>query len=170
MMSDLTRLAGDMGTYIYLTVKIVCAVYILYRLWFFLFRRKAEGLWDRLYRWARMIRIMMWRWHKRRMASKAEREKRLTVRNQKKKKEAAAVAPSTHCEVIGKTKSVYIRIPRKQKNQSEASRCPNLISSARTMIFQPMMWMTFWSLWMKRICRNLWNRACPMPIQTSPRP
>ena len=29
MMSDLTRLAGDMGTYIYLTVKIVCAVYIL---------------------------------------------------------------------------------------------------------------------------------------------
>ena len=70
-----------MMTKIYLTVNIICAVYILYRLWFFLFRRKAEGLWDRLYRWARIIRIMMWRWHEIRMVAKAERRKRRTVRN-----------------------------------------------------------------------------------------
>ncbi len=104
-----------MMTQIYLTVNIICAVYILYRLWLFLFRRKAEGLWDRLYRWARMIRIMMWRWHKRRMAANAERERRRNVRNQKKKKDAEAVAPSTHCEVIGKTKSVYIPDSKKAK-------------------------------------------------------
>ena len=113
-----------MMTKIYLTVKIVCALYILYRLWFFLFRRKAEGLWDRLYRWARIIRIMMWRWHKIRMVAKAERRKRRTVRNQKKKKEAAAVAPSTYCEVIGKTKSVYIPDPKKAKEPVRSEPLP----------------------------------------------
>ena len=115
MMSDLTRLAGDMGTYVYLTVNIVCAVYILYRLWIFLFRRKANGHWDTLYHLARIIRIKIWRLHKRRMAAKAEREKRRNVRNPKKKKEAPVIAPSTHCEVIGKTKSVYIPDPKKAK-------------------------------------------------------
>ncbi len=123
-MSDLTRLAGDMGTYVYLTVKIVCAVYILNRLWLLLFRRKAEGLWDRLYRWARIIRIIMWRWHKIRMVAKAERRKRRTIRNQKKKKEAAAVAPSTYCEVIGKTKSVYIPDPKKVKEPVRSEPLP----------------------------------------------
>lgn len=113
-----------MGTYVYLTVNIVCAVYILYRLWIFLFHRKAEGLWDRLYRWARIIRIMMWRWHKRRMAVHIEREKHRTVRNQKKKKEAAVVASSTHCEVIGKTKSVYIPDPKKAKEPVRSEPLP----------------------------------------------
>ena len=113
-----------MMTKIYLTVKIICAVFILNRLWFFLFRRKADGLWDRLYRWARIIRIMMWRWHKRRMAAHIEREKRRTVRNQKKKKEAAAVSPSTHCEVIGKTKSVYIPDPKKAKEPVRSEPLP----------------------------------------------
>ncbi len=123
MMSYLTRLAGDMGTYVYLTVKIVCAVYILTRLWLFLFRRKADGLWDRLYRLARIIRIKIWRLHKKRMAAKAEREKRRTVSNQKKK-EAPAIAPSTHCEVIGKTKSVYIPDPKKAKEPVRSEPMP----------------------------------------------
>ena len=112
-----------MMTKIYLTVNIICAVYILYRLWHFLFRRKAEGLWDRLYRWARIIRIMMWRWHKRRMAANVEREKRRNVRNPKKK-EAPVIAPSTHCEVIGKTKSVYIPDPKKAKEPVRSEPLP----------------------------------------------
>lgn len=115
---------NDMMPKIYLTVSIICAVYILYRLWLFLFRRKAEGLWDWLYRWARIIRIMMWRWHKRRMVAQTERERRRTIRNQKKKKEAAAVAPSTHCEVIGKTKSVYIPDPKKAKEPVRSEPLP----------------------------------------------
>ena len=111
-------------TKIYLTVNIICAVYILYRLWLFLFRRKAEGIWDWLYLRARIIRIMIWRWHKIRMIAKAQREKRCTVRNQKKKKEAAVVAPSTHCEVIGKTKSVYIPDPKKAKEPVRSEPLP----------------------------------------------
>lgn len=113
-----------MMTKIYLTVNIVCAVYILYRLWHFLFRRKADGLWDRLYRWARIIRIMMWRWHKRRMATQTERERCRNVRNPKKEKEAAVVAPSTHYEVIGKTKSVYIPDPKKAKEPVRSEPLP----------------------------------------------
>ena len=124
MMSDLTRLAGDMGTYVYLTVNIVCAVYILYRLWIFLFRRKANGHWDTLYHLARITRIKIWRLHKRRMAAKAEREKRRNVRNPKKKKEAPVIAPSTHCEVIGKTKSVYIPDPKKAKEPVRSEPMP----------------------------------------------
>lgn len=112
-----------MGTYVYLTVNIICAVYILYRLWLFLFRRKADGLWDRLYRWARIIRIMMRRWHKRRMVAHVEREKRRNVRNPKKK-EAPVIAPSTHCEVIGKTKSVYIPDPKKAKEPVRSEPLP----------------------------------------------
>ena len=116
-------MANDMMTKIYLTVNIVCAVYILYRLWLFLFRRKADGLWDRLYRLARIIRIKIWRLHKKRMAAKAEREKRRTVSNQKKK-EAPAIAQSTHCEVIGKTKSVYIPDPKKAKEPVRSEPLP----------------------------------------------
>ena len=78
---------------IYLTVSIICAVYILYRLWLFLFRRKAEGLWDWLYRWARIIRIMMWRWHKRRMVAQTERERRRTIRNQRRKRKQRLLPP-----------------------------------------------------------------------------
>ncbi len=113
-----------MGTYVYLTVNIICAVYILYRIWLFLFRRKAEGLWDRLYRWARIIRIMMWRWHKRRMAANAERERRRNVRNPKKEKEAQTIVSTTHCEVIGKTKSVYIPDPMKAKEPIRSEPLP----------------------------------------------
>jgi len=101
-----------MGTYVYLTVKAICAVYILYRFWLFLFSRKAHGLWDRLYCWARIIRIKMWHRHKKRMSARAEREKYRKVRSNKKK-ETPAVAPAKHCEVIGKTKSVYIPDPKK---------------------------------------------------------
>ncbi len=111
-----------MMTKIYLTVNIVCAVYILYRLWLFLFRLKAEGLWDRLYRWACIIRIMIWRWHKRRMTAKAERRKRRTIRNQKK--EAPVIVSTTHCEVIGKTKSVYIPDPKKAKEPVRSESLP----------------------------------------------
>ena len=101
-----------MGTYVYLTVKVICVVYILYRFWLFMFSRKADGLWDRLYRWARIIRIKMWRRYKKRMSARAEREKRRKVRS-KKKKGTPAVAPAKHCEVIGKTKSVYIPDPKR---------------------------------------------------------
>lgn len=58
------------------------------------------------------------------MVAKAEWRKRRTVRNQKKKKEAAAVAPSTYCEVIGKTKSVYIPDPKKAKEPVRSEPLP----------------------------------------------
>ena len=114
-----------MVTYVYLTVNIVCAVYILYRLWIFLFRRKAGDFWDTLYHLARIIRIKMWRLHERRMAAKAERERRRNVRNPKKDKEAQTIVSTTHCEVIGKTKSVYIPDPNKAKEPVRSEPMPD---------------------------------------------
>lgn len=101
-----------MGTYVYLTVKVICAVYILYRFRLFLFSRKADGLWDKLYCWARIIRIKMWHRHKKRMYASAEREKHRKICSNRKK-DTHAVAPARHCEVIGKTKSVYIPDPKR---------------------------------------------------------
>ena len=34
---------------IYLAVRIICVLYLFYDLWIFLFRRRINGLWDRLY-------------------------------------------------------------------------------------------------------------------------
>ena len=51
-----------MMTKIYLAVTVDATFHLLYELWVFLYRRKIEGLWDKLYRWAREIRIILQRW------------------------------------------------------------------------------------------------------------
>lgn len=40
---------------IYFVVKVLCALFIFYHLWVFLFCRKIYGLWDKLHNWARKI-------------------------------------------------------------------------------------------------------------------
>lgn len=112
-----------MGTYVYLTVKVICAVYILYRFRLFMFSRKVNDLRDRFYRWARIIRIKMWHRHKKRISARAEREKRRKIRSNKKK-ETPAVAPARHCEVIGKTRSVYIPDPKKAREPVKSEPLP----------------------------------------------
>lgn len=111
-----------MMTKIYLTVNIVCAVYILYRLWLFLFRHKANGLWDKLHRLARIVRVIIRRWRKKMRVAGLEREKHHNLRN--RKKENKPTASGTNVEVIGKTRSVYIPDSKKAKEPVRSEPLP----------------------------------------------
>ena len=64
---------------IYFAVKVVCALVVFYRLWVFLFCRKIYGLWDKLHNWARIARVGLWKYRKKRMAEKAKRERRKKI-------------------------------------------------------------------------------------------
>ena len=64
---------------IYFVVKVLCALFIFYHLWVFLFCRKIYGLWDKLHNWARIARVRLWKYRKKRMADKAKRERRKKI-------------------------------------------------------------------------------------------
>ena len=64
---------------IYFAVKVVCALVVFYRLWVFLFCRKMYGLWDKLHNWARIARVGLWKYRKKRMEDKAKRERRKKI-------------------------------------------------------------------------------------------
>ena len=64
---------------IYFAVKVLCALFIFYHLWVFLFCRKIYGLWDKLHNWARITRVRLWNYRKKRMAEKAKRERRKKI-------------------------------------------------------------------------------------------
>ena len=64
---------------IYFAVKVLCALFIFYHLWVFLFCRKIYGLWDKLHNWARITRVRLWKYRKKRMAEKAKRERRKKI-------------------------------------------------------------------------------------------
>lgn len=64
---------------IYFAVKVLCALFIFYHLWVFLFCRKIYGLWDKLHNWARIARVRLWKYRKKRMADKAKRERRKKI-------------------------------------------------------------------------------------------
>lgn len=118
---------------IYLAVRIVVAIYLFYRLWAFLFCREIYGVWDKLYRLARVARIRLWSYKKKRMADK----KRYTRRKVRLNKGATAKpkmeletrpesgqkddvksssAKEDRNEVIGKSKFVYIEDPEISRN------------------------------------------------------
>jgi hypothetical protein len=63
----------------YFAVKVLCALVVFYRLWVFLFYRKIYGLWDKLHNWARMARVRLWKYRKKRMAEKAKCERRKKI-------------------------------------------------------------------------------------------
>ena len=64
---------------IYFAVKVICALVVFYRLWIFLFCRKIYGLWDKLHNWARIARVGLWKYRKKRMEDKAKRERRKKI-------------------------------------------------------------------------------------------
>lgn len=113
-----------MMTKIYLAVKVYATFHLLYELWVFLFRRKMYGLWDKLYRWARVIRIILRRWDKKLEAARLERRKRHEMREKRRKKEKTASHSVADCEVIGKTKSVYIPDPKKAREPVRSEPLP----------------------------------------------
>lgn len=113
-----------MMTKIYLAVKVYVTFHLLYELWGFLFRRKMYGLWDKLYRWARVIRIILQRWDKKLEAARLERRKRHEMREKRRKKEKTVPHSVVDCEVIGKTKSVYIPDPKKAREPVRSESLP----------------------------------------------
>lgn len=64
---------------IYFAVKVVCTLFVFYHLWVFLFCRKIYGLWDKLHNWARIARVRLWKYRKKRIAEKAKRERRKKI-------------------------------------------------------------------------------------------
>ena len=66
-------------TILYLSVKAVSATYILYKVWNMIFSRRMYDFWNMLYNWARIARIRLWKYRKKRMAEKARRARRKAI-------------------------------------------------------------------------------------------
>jgi hypothetical protein len=68
-----------METILYISVKTVSVVFILYKVWNMIFSKRMENLWDMLHNWARIARIRLWKYRKKRMAEKARRARRKAI-------------------------------------------------------------------------------------------
>lgn len=123
-----------MESKIYFTVKVLCAVFIFYKLWIFIFSRQVYEAWEKVYRMMRIARIKLW---KRRKEYRIYREKKVEKAREKKRrkkkvtetkvaqeppKTVAQSSPADDNDVIGKTKIVYLEDPevaRKKPTRSE---------------------------------------------------
>ena len=47
---------------IYFAVKVLCAIFILYRLWIFIFSQQMYDAWEKVYRMMRIARIKLWKY------------------------------------------------------------------------------------------------------------
>lgn len=116
---------------IYFIVKVLCAVFMLYQLWIFIFSRKMYDGWDKVYRMMRIARIKLWRYRKEcrkkkaKNAHKRERRKKTSVATkagQEISETMTGTSPAADDDVIGKTKIVYLEDPevaRKTPTRSE---------------------------------------------------
>lgn len=68
-----------METILYISVKTVSVVFILYKVWNMIFCKRMENFWDMLHNWARIARIRLWKYRKKRMAKKARRARRKAI-------------------------------------------------------------------------------------------
>ena len=68
-----------METILYLSVKTVSVTFILYKVWNMIFSKRMENFWDTLHNWARIARIRLWKYRKKRMAEKARRARRKAI-------------------------------------------------------------------------------------------
>ena len=68
-----------METILYISVKTVSVVFILYKVWNMIFSKRMENFWDMLHNWARIARIRLWKYRKKRMAEKARRARRKAI-------------------------------------------------------------------------------------------
>lgn len=120
-----------MESKVYFTVKALCAVFMLYQLWIFIFSRKMYDGWDKVYRMMRIARIKLWKYRKECRKKKAKN----TRKKERRKKSSVATkvgqgisgtmtgsSPVADNDVIGKTKIVYLEDPevaRKTPTRSE---------------------------------------------------
>ena len=68
-----------METILYISVKTVSVVFILYKVWNMIFSKRMENFWDMLHNWARIARIRLWKYRKKRMAKKERRARRKAI-------------------------------------------------------------------------------------------
>lgn len=68
-----------METILYISVKTVSVVFILYKVWNMIFSKRMENFWDMLHNLARIARIRLWKYRKKRMAEKARRARRKAI-------------------------------------------------------------------------------------------
>ena len=68
-----------METILYLSVKTVSVTFILYKVWNMIFSKRMKNFWDTLHNWARIARIRLWKYRKKRMAEKARRARRKAI-------------------------------------------------------------------------------------------
>lgn len=66
-------------TILYLSVKTVSVTFILYKVWNMIFSKRMDNFWDMLHNWARIARIRLWKYRKKRMAEKARRARRKAI-------------------------------------------------------------------------------------------
>lgn len=120
-----------MESKIYFTVKALCAVFMLYQLWIFIFSRKMYEGWNKVYRMMRIARIKLWKYRKECRKKKAKN----AYRKERRKKSSVvpkvgqeiygtmtASSPADDNDVIGKSKIVYLEDPevaRKTPTRSE---------------------------------------------------
>lgn len=68
-----------METILYLSIKTVSVVFILYKVWNMIFSKRMANFWDMLHNWARIARIRLWKYRKKRIAEKARRARRKAI-------------------------------------------------------------------------------------------
>ena len=68
-----------METILYISVKTVSVVFILYKVWNMIFSKRMENFWDMLHNRARIARIRLWKYRKKRIAEKARRARRKAI-------------------------------------------------------------------------------------------
>lgn len=103
---------------IYFTVKLVCAVFIFRHLWIFIFNREMYGIWEKVCRLMRIVRINLWKYRKSRSEQKARDANKKAKRRKKtdaQNRQTAQPYSSVTEDVIGKTKIVYLEDPEVAK-------------------------------------------------------
>ena len=103
---------------IYFAVKVLCAIFILYRLWIFIFSQQMYDAWEKVYRMMRIARIKLWKYRKEyriyrekkaeKARKKARRKKNVPETKVVQEKPVTVERPSQvdDNDVIGKTRIV----------------------------------------------------------------
>ena len=90
-------------TIFYLSVKAVSATYILYKVWNMIFSQRMYDFWNMLHNWARIARIRLWKYRKKRMEEKARKDRRKARMQrpmlQKVQSEEQAFQPSSYSDL-----------------------------------------------------------------------
>ena len=90
-------------TIFYISVKAVSATYILYKVWNMIFSQRMYDFWNMLHNWARIARIRLWKYRKKRMEEKARKDRRKARMQrpmlQKVQSEEQAFQPSSYSDL-----------------------------------------------------------------------